>query len=51
MNTSQVLPADRVARELSHVRRKKLARIKKKIKSGKYEVSNWELAKALFLSQ
>lgn len=42
---------DRLLKQLSSVRRKKVARIKTKINSGKYKVSTWDLAKALFLSQ
>lgn len=42
---------DKLAKQLSAVRKKKLERLKSKIVSGKYKVNNWELAKALFLSQ
>jgi anti-sigma28 factor (negative regulator of flagellin synthesis) len=42
---------DRLIKQLSTVRRKKVERIKSKINSGKYKVSTWALAKALFLSQ
>ena len=51
MHHAPSAPAEKVAKELSHVRKKKMAKIRKRIQNGKYEVSNWDLAKALFLSQ
>ena len=42
---------EKLVKQLSAVRKKKLERIKSKIQSGKYKINNWDLAKALFLSQ
>ena len=44
-------PTEKVEKQLSTVRKKKLSKLKKKIESGKYSVSNFDLAKALFMSQ
>ena len=41
---------ERLVRQLSCVRQKKILQIKSKISSGKYKVNNLELAKALFLA-
>ncbi|NDC38266.1 MAG: flagellar biosynthesis anti-sigma factor FlgM [Proteobacteria bacterium] len=42
---------DRLLRQLTSVRRKKVERIKSRINSGKYKVSTWDLARALFLAR
>ena len=42
---------NKLARQLTNARQKKIKRLKTRIASGKYTVSNWDLAKALFLSQ
>jgi anti-sigma28 factor (negative regulator of flagellin synthesis) len=49
MNTSLV--SSRLAKQLAAVRRRKIARLKSKIRAGRYSVSNAALAKALFLAR
>jgi|GEM_PF-6936467 len=48
MDSSSV--AERLVKELSTVRKKKIQQIKSKISAGKYRVSNIELLKALFMA-
>ncbi len=43
--------AEKLKRDLLKARAKKVASIKNKIDSGKYNINNLALAKALFLSQ
>jgi len=41
----------KLVRQLSSVRRKKIAKLKTKVVSGKYKIDNLALAKALFMSR
>ena len=41
---------EQLAREMDAVRRKRVASIKNKLRSGRYKVSNQTLARALFLA-
>lgn len=43
--------SEKLLRQLSKIRRKKISKLKNKITSGKYKVDNLSLAKALFLSR
>ena len=43
--------SERIMRQLSTVRRKKIEKLKNKIVSGKYKVDNLSLAKALFMAR
>lgn len=49
MNSKQ--QSAKMAKELSQVRQKKIKQLKTKINSGAYQISNLDLAKAMFLSQ
>ncbi|RIL08802.1 MAG: hypothetical protein DCC75_08015 [Proteobacteria bacterium] len=43
--------SERLLRELKRVRQRKVKQLRSKISSGKYQVSNFEVAKSLFLAQ
>lgn len=49
MNSKQ--ESEKLAKQLSNVRQRKIERIKTRIASGRYHVNNMELAKALFLAR
>ena len=42
---------NKMAKQLGAVRQKRIAELQKRITSGKYKVSNMEIAKALFLAR
>lgn len=48
---NQAVASEKIVRELSNVRRKKIQKIKSKITSGKYRIDNVRLAKALFMAR
>ena len=43
--------SDKIAKQLSSVRQKKIAKLKAQITTGRYHITNAALAKALFLAQ
>ena len=43
--------SEKLVKQLSGVRRKKIQKIKSRISSGKYKVDNLRLAKALFMAR
>jgi anti-sigma28 factor (negative regulator of flagellin synthesis) len=48
---SSNVASEKLVRQLSGVRRKKIEKLKTKITSGKYKIDNLRLAKALFMAR